>query len=253
MFSEQSLKLTDEVQSSLLEDIDVNIFSAQESEQEAKMKAKQKRYTDLWQYLLHEKEKFHLNETYIKDESAAASERAAVTLFQMTSEMRTTVEVAKANPDNVYVYRYNIKITGVEVRHMTVPQRLDDAIIDYYMNMLMERSRKEGFPSLKILSSHFYSKLMESGYNGVKKWTKKFDLFSFSLVMVPLHIGHARWALATFDYTKKMIKYYDSMNLNNYRCLFALGGYFCELHKENKGFDLNFKKVLEKAIPQQQD
>ena len=58
------------------------------------------------------------------------------------------------------------------------------------------------------------SNWLEAGYNSVKRWTKEVDLFSYSLVLVPVHLGD-HWCLATIDMDKKSIVYYDSMGGNN--------------------------------------
>ena len=55
---------------------------------------------------------------------------------------------------------------------------------------------------------------MDVGFNKVKRWTKKVDLFSQSLILIPVHLG-MHWCLATIDMDTKAIIYYNSMGGNN--------------------------------------
>ena len=59
---------------------------------------------------------------------------------------------------------------------------------------------------------------MEAGYSAVRRWTKKVDLFSYSLVLVPVHLG-MHWCLAAVDMDAKSITYFDSMGGNNKVCM----------------------------------
>ena len=58
---------------------------------------------------------------------------------------------------------------------------------------------------------------MDAGYAAVRRWTKKVDLFSYSLVLVPVHLG-MHWCLAAVDMDAKSITYFDSMGGNNKVC-----------------------------------
>ena len=43
----------------------------------------------------------------------------------------------------------------------------------------------------------------------MKRWTRKVDIFSFDLILVPVHLG-MHWCLATIDLKRKAVFYYDS-------------------------------------------
>lgn len=68
-------------------------------------------------------------------------------------------------------------------------------IINFYMNMLMERSKEKGFPSVHAFNTFFFTKLKTAGYQAVKRWTKKVDVFSVDILLVPIHLG-VHWCLA---------------------------------------------------------
>merc|ERR1712059_56864 len=102
-------------------------------------------------------------------------------------------------------------------------------------------------------STFFYPKLMESGHSGVKRWTKKVDVFGHSLLLVPVHLG-MHWCLATVDLREKTINYYDSMGGNNSRCLKAIEKYLEAEHLAKKSAPLdmsNWTKQIVKDIPHQ--
>lgn len=47
-------------------------------------------------------------------------------------------------------------------------------IINFYMNLLMERSQKNvNYPKVYAFNTFFYPKLSKSGYHSVRRWTKK--------------------------------------------------------------------------------
>ena len=111
---------------------------------------------------------------------------------------------------------HKIQITSKDIDTLSGLNWLNDEVINFYMQMIVARSEnnKENFRSVYSFSTFFYPRLMDAGYNAVKRWTKKVDLFSYSLVLVPVHLG-MHWCLATIDMDSKSIVYYDSMGGNN--------------------------------------
>lgn len=63
------------------------------------------------------------------------------------------------------------------------------------MNLLMERSKEKGLPAVHAFNTFFFTKLKTAGYQAVKRWTKKVDIFSVDLLLVPIHLG-VHWCLA---------------------------------------------------------
>lgn len=86
-------------------------------------------------------------------------------------------------------------------------------IINFYMNMLMERSKEKGLPSVHAFNTFFFTKLKTAGYQAVKRWTKKVDVFSADILLVPIHLG-VHWCLAVSTLLF-LIKF--KRNLCNYR------------------------------------
>ena len=85
--------------------------------------------------------------------------------------------------------------------------------------------------------------MINVGHAAIKRWTKKIDIFSFDLILIPVHLG-MHWCLATIDLKRKGVFYYDSMGGDNEPCLHALIKYlqvtnqfikFIDEYKVSKG------------------
>lgn len=68
-------------------------------------------------------------------------------------------------------------------------------VINFYMNLLVERSKHPNLPSVNTFNTFFYPKLRSSGYSAVRRWTKKMDVFAKDLLLVPVHLG-VHWCLS---------------------------------------------------------
>ncbi|XP_077360052.1 sentrin-specific protease 5-like [Festucalex cinctus] len=82
---------------------------------------------------------------------------------------------------------------------------LNDQVINMYGELIMEAAQHK----VHFLNSFFHRQLMTKGYNGVKRWTKQVDLFSKSLLLVPIHLK-VHWCLVTADVVRKKICLFDS-------------------------------------------
>ena len=63
------------------------------------------------------------------------------------------------------------------------------------MNLLVQRSKDPGLPSVETFNTFFYPKLRSNGYSSVRRWTKKIDIFSVDILLVPVHLG-VHWCLS---------------------------------------------------------
>lgn len=75
---------------------------------------------------------------------------------------------------------------------------------------------------------------MSQGHSAVKRWTRKVDVFSYDLLLVPVHLG-MHWCLAVVDFAQPGVYYFDSMGGNNRACLEALCEYLRKEHQDKKG------------------
>lgn len=174
---------------------------------------------------------------------------------ELTCEKEQLINNAlNVNPqDEVLSNAFNISITRKDIQTLKGLNWLNDEIINFYMSLIAERS-KESDIKIHTFTTFFYPKLLKDGFQSLKRWTRKIDIFSFDLVLVPIHLG-LHWTLAVIDLLCKEIRYYDSMNGNNHECLKALKLYLKEEHADKKGnlpLDLSSWNCIHvKDIPQQ--
>lgn len=176
---------------------------------------------------------------------------------EITEEMEKEIKnvFRNGNQDEVLSEAFRLTITRKDIQTLNHLNWLNDEIINFYMNMLMERSKEKGLPSVHAFNTFFFTKLKTAGYQAVKRWTKKADVFSVDILLVPIHLG-VHWCLAVVDFRKKTITYYDSMGgLNNEACRILLQYLKQEsIDKKRKEFDTNGWQLFSKKsqeIPQQ--
>lgn len=68
---------------------------------------------------------------------------------------------------------------------------LNDEIINFYMNLICERSKtNDNWPNVYAFNTFFYPKIVSTGQASVKRWTRKVDVFSYDLLIIPVHLGN---------------------------------------------------------------
>ncbi|XP_023594586.1 sentrin-specific protease 1 isoform X1 [Trichechus manatus latirostris] len=176
---------------------------------------------------------------------------------EITEEMEKEIKnvFRNGNQDEVLSEAFRLTITRKDIQTLNHLNWLNDEIINFYMNMLMERSKEKGLPSVHAFNTFFFTKLKMAGYQAVKRWTKKVDVFSVDILLVPIHLG-VHWCLAVVDFRKKNITYYDSMGgINNEACKILLQYLKQEsFDKKREVFDTNGWQLFSKKsqeIPQQ--
>uniref|UniRef100_A0A8C0P988 SUMO specific peptidase 1 n=1 Tax=Canis lupus familiaris TaxID=9615 RepID=A0A8C0P988_CANLF len=184
-------------------------------------------------------------------------EQKALALQLQNQEMEKEIKnvFRNGNQDEVLSEAFRLTITRKDIQTLNHLNWLNDEIINFYMNMLMERSKEKGLPSVHAFNTFFFTKLKTAGYQAVKRWTKKVDVFSVDILLVPIHLG-VHWCLAVVDFRKKNITYYDSMGgINNEACRILLQYLKQEsIDKKRKEFDTNGWQLFSKKsqeIPQQ--
>ncbi|XP_059574154.1 sentrin-specific protease 1 isoform X2 [Alligator mississippiensis] len=172
---------------------------------------------------------------------------------EMEKEIRSVFR--GGNQDEVLSEAFRLTITRKDIQTLNHLNWLNDEIINFYMNLLMERSKEKGLPTVHAFNTFFFTKIKTAGYQAVKRWTKKVDIFSVDILLVPIHLG-VHWCLAVVDFRKKTITYYDSMGGRNTEACSILLQYLKQesLDKKRKEFDDNgWLQLCKKSqeIPQQ--
>eukprot|EP00062_Callorhinchus_milii_P023222 gi/632981845/ref/XP_007907813.1/ PREDICTED: sentrin-specific protease 1-like [Callorhinchus milii] len=176
---------------------------------------------------------------------------------QLTEEMEEQVSRAfrPGHPDEILSEAFRLTITRKDIQTLNHLNWLNDEVINFYMNLLVVRSKTKGLPSVHTFNTFFFPKVKSDGYQAVKRWTKKVDVFATNIVLVPVHLG-VHWCLAVIDFRKKTITYYDSMGgCNDEACRILLRYLKQEsIDKKGKEFDTNGWTLCSKRsqeIPQQ--
>lgn len=176
---------------------------------------------------------------------------------ELTEEMENDVNrvLRGGSSHEVLSEGFGLSLTRKDLQTLSNLNWLNDEVINFYMNLLVERSKDPNLPTVNTFNTFFYPKLLSSGYSAVRRWTKKMDIFAKDILLVPVHLG-VHWCLSVVDFRKKSIMYFDSMGGNNDEACRILFDYLQQESKDKKGkemdtsgWTLHSKKRYE--IPQQ--
>eukprot|EP00057_Strongylocentrotus_purpuratus_P024481 XP_011678955.1 PREDICTED: sentrin-specific protease 1 [Strongylocentrotus purpuratus] len=170
---------------------------------------------------------------------------------EMEEEIRNALNPNPASEGLVTGFRLTIKRRDMQT--LAGLNWLNDEIMNFYFEMLKERSKEEDYPSVHSFNTFFYPKLINSGFASLRRWTKKVDIFTKDLLLVPVHLG-MHWCLAVVDFRNKTIVFYDSMGTHNQQCLDALRDYLLAEYadKKKQAYSLEgWSYYSEKGNPQQ--
>lgn len=176
---------------------------------------------------------------------------------ELTDDMEVEINrvLRGSNPHEVLSEGFGLSLTRKDLQTLSNLNWLNDEVINFYMNLLVERSKDPSLPSVNTFNTFFFPKLRSSGYSTVRRWTKRMDIFSRDILLVPVHLG-VHWCLSVVDFRKKAVTYFDSMGGNNDEACRILFEYLQQESKDKKGkemdtsgWSLHSKKRNE--IPQQ--
>ncbi|KAH8315468.1 hypothetical protein KR074_002991, partial [Drosophila pseudoananassae] len=143
--------------------------------------------------------------------------------------------------------KFNMNIHRSDIRTLLGGKWLNDEVINFYMNMLTDRSERRAgeLPSVYAMNTFFVPRLLQNGHDGVKRWTRKVDLFSKDIIPVPVHCNGVHWCMAIIHMRDRTILYYDSMGNSNQPVLDALEAYLQSesLDKRKKPFDTSVFRI----------
>ncbi|XP_022055456.1 uncharacterized protein LOC110954991 [Acanthochromis polyacanthus] len=127
---------------------------------------------------------------------------------------------------------------------------LNDQIINMYGELIMEATEHK----VHFFNSFFHKQLVAKGYDGVKRWTKKVDLFSKWLLLIPIHL-EIHWSLVTVTMATKTISYFDSQGIVFRHTTDNIMKYLQSEAREKKqtAFQKGWKVIIIKGIPQQKN
>ncbi|XP_041805614.1 sentrin-specific protease 5-like isoform X2 [Chelmon rostratus] len=167
-------------------------------------------------------------------------------IFPEVTKYRTAI-IQKPVPSFQVVYKKHT-LTLDDLSTLADQNWLNDQVMNMYGELIMESAHHK----VHFLNSFFHRQLMTKGYDGVKRWTKQVDLFSKSLLLVPIHL-EVHWCLVTADIVKKKICLYDSQGNALRKVARNILKYLMTEAKEKKqtAFENDWAVSFDEKIPQQ--
>lgn len=117
-------------------------------------------------------------------------------------------------------------------------------------------SSLDAYWRIHFFSSFFWENLKNRGYDGVKRWTRKIDIFSKDLILFPINLGNAHWVCGAVNMRFRRFEYYDSMGHRNGRAFELMRTYVSSeaRDKQKKEIDLrSWRDVFSEETPQQEN
>uniref|UniRef100_A0AC11D6U7 SUMO specific peptidase 2 n=1 Tax=Ovis aries TaxID=9940 RepID=A0AC11D6U7_SHEEP len=201
--------------------------------------------------------KMSILETKEKNCSNKERDKRTDDLLELTEDMEKEISNALGHgpQDEILSSAFKLRITRGDIQTLRNYHWLNDEVINFYMNLLVERNKRQGYPALYAFSTFFYPKLKSGGYQAVKRWTKGVSLFEQELILVPIH-RKVHWSLVAIDLRKRCLKYLDSMGQKGHRICEILLQYLQDESKTKRNIDLNLLEwthysMKPQEIPQQ--
>ena len=108
---------------------------------------------------------------------------------------------------------------GVQTRSSAAAPWLNDEIVNAYLQLVVDageqRAGPRDIPTYHAFNSFFYTKLRQSGPEGVERWLKRANIAGRNLLLVdrlfiPVHQS-AHWTLLVVSPVRRYVEYYDSL------------------------------------------
>ncbi|KAI0359160.1 cysteine proteinase [Trametes cingulata] len=158
------------------------------------------------------------------------------------------------------------QVSHEDISRLRPCQWLNDEIINFYGQLILTRAEESkenpgangtaGSGRKKPLNAHyfstfFWSKLKGQGYQKARlsKWTKKIDIFSKDVILIPVNHNNAHWTAAAINFRKKRIESYDSMGMERGQVFKLLRQYLDEEHRDKKKKPFDFTGWQDYILP----
>lgn len=146
-----------------------------------------------------------------------ARKRGLLKPARLPVPLETLKKVEKAfqgqiSREEVLAQKFNLEIRKDDLSTLKNTAWLNDEVINFYMNLIVERSKSEPKHKIHAFNTFFYTKLSQGGYKDVRRWAKKakVDISQCDLVLVPIHLG-VHWCMAVINAKQKRFEYWDSL------------------------------------------
>ena len=151
-------------------------------------------------------------------EEEAAKAAAGYNIVPLTKEWEIKVEHALKNGHGEYSTHDLIKVVP-PMGSKTVSAWLNDETINGYLKLVTDlgnKGQKTGVPpKYHAFTSFFMTNLLQKGYEGVSRWSKRAkiggkQLLDVQEVFVPIN-SNSHWTMLVVSPKNKTVKYYDSL------------------------------------------
>jgi len=108
---------------------------------------------------------------------------------QLTKEhLSRLMELKEGHPEEFVVSKFKLDVYLSDIKILIGGRWLNDVVINFYMNLLIDRSEKRSgqLPSVYSMNTFFMPRLLQSGFEGVKRWTRKVDILSKDIILIPV-------------------------------------------------------------------
>ncbi|EPT26540.1 Ulp1 protease family, C-terminal catalytic domain-containing protein [Toxoplasma gondii ME49] len=168
-----------------------------------------------------------------------------------------------SDPSAVLIDKFNIGLTAGQLECLYGSNWLNDEVINFYMQMLQERNKKQRALGQNIwktffFNTFFYAKLtgghsadVTYDFASVRRWTRRqnVDIFAVDLILIPLHVNRLHWTLGVVDMRKgkRKIYFFDSLGGTNKTWFATMRRYLQDEHADKRGKPL--EDIEEWCIP----
>lgn len=149
----------------------------------------------------------------------------------ITPAMKMEIANLRKNPPG--------RLKPMDIDSLDDSRWLNDEVINAYMDLIILRSKNDPdrYPKVYCFNTYLYEKYSQpTGYSGVRRWTKKVDIFSYEILIIPIHLSN-HWCLIEVRFAEKQILYYDSLGSPNTRCLDRIMQYLVSEYQDKKNDD----------------
>jgi hypothetical protein len=153
-----------------------------------------------------------------KQKAEAARQMSGYNIEPLSKEWEAKVEHALKHGHGPYTTHDLIKVVP-PIGSKTTSQWLNDETINGYLKLVTDLGNKAqtatAIPKYHAFTSFFMTTLLEKGYEGIKRWSKraKIDgkkLFDVQDVFIPIN-RNLHWTVLVVSPKHRAIRYYDSL------------------------------------------
>jgi sentrin-specific protease 1 len=100
-------------------------------------------------------------------------------------QLRAVKKAFSGDPNEVLTKKFNLNVNRRDIQTLAGLNWLNDNVINFYMNLIIERGTDSKWPRAYAMNTFFYQKLSTSGPESLKRWTRKVDVFSYDSSACP--------------------------------------------------------------------